>query len=113
MQAVYEKLENADAIVLEKPLYFFNFSAQMKAVIDRFYAVVNGRCSRKQSVLLIAYGSPDDHEIDALAAQYRMIASALNLDNFGEVAAKGALKKGEILNHPALTEAKDLGANFH
>lgn len=112
MQSIYEKFENADVIVLATPLYFFNFSAQMKTVIDRFYAVLNGNCPHKQSVLLIAYGSQDDHEVDALVAQYRMIASALNWNSLGEVAAKGVLKKGEIENHSALEKAKALGKSI-
>lgn len=113
MQTIYEKFKNADVIVLATPLYFFNFSTQMKAVIDRFYAVLNGNRPHKQSVLLIAYGSQDSHEIDTLVAQYRMTASALNWENLGEIAAKGVLEKGEITNHHALAEAKALGKRTH
>src|SRR5271157_279277 len=39
MIPLYKKIERADAIVLASPTYWFNMSAQMKAFIDRTYAM--------------------------------------------------------------------------
>lgn len=112
MQMIYDKLNKADAVVLATPLYFFGFSSQIKKVIDRFYALLSGSLSNKESILLTAYGSQNSHEIDVLIAQYKMIASALNWRNLGVISAKGVLKKGDISNHPSISEAKKLGANM-
>ena len=38
MEALWPKLLQADLVVLATPLYYFGFSAQLKAVLDRFYA---------------------------------------------------------------------------
>ncbi|MCD8355703.1 MAG: flavodoxin family protein [Clostridia bacterium] len=112
MQMIYDKLSKSDIIVLATPLYFFGFSSQMKKVIDRFYALLSRSLPNKQSILLTAYGSQDSHEIDGLIAQYKMIASALNWTNLGVVSAKGVLKKGDILNHPSISDAMKLGENL-
>lgn len=34
-----QKLEKADMVVFCSPMYYFGFSAQIKTVIDRFYAL--------------------------------------------------------------------------
>lgn len=109
MQHIYDKISWADVVVLATPLYFFGFSAQIKAVIDRFYALPSGDLPRKQAILLAAYGSQDVREIDLLVAQYKMTASALNWENAGVISAKGVLGKGDIFHHPSLAAAKELG----
>ncbi|MDO5548639.1 MAG: flavodoxin family protein [Eubacteriales bacterium] len=109
MQRIYDKLDHADVVVLATPLYFFGFSSQMKAFVDRCYALLSRTLPQKQSILLAVCGSQDDHEMDGLIAQYRMIAAALHWSNRGEVSAKGVLKKGDISGHAALEEARELG----
>ena len=49
-------LVTADMVVFATPMYYFGFSSQLKAVIDRFYAL-NGQVkgSEKRSALLMAY----------------------------------------------------------
>jgi multimeric flavodoxin WrbA len=39
MQPLYQKIEGAGGIIFASPVYWFNMSAQMKAFIDRTYAV--------------------------------------------------------------------------
>lgn len=112
MQMVYDKLNKADVVVLATPLYFFGFSSQIKAIIDRFYALTSGGLPSKQSVLLAAYASQDSHEIDGLISQYKMIAAALNWSSLGEICAKGVFQKGDISNHPSIAEANKLGKSI-
>jgi multimeric flavodoxin WrbA len=62
MQALYPKLEAADAIVLASPVYWFTFSAQMKVCIDRWYAFQSSQWQElqgKQFALVLTYGDPD------------------------------------------------------
>ena len=37
MQIVYDKLKCADVIVVASPVYFYEVSAQLKAIIDRLH----------------------------------------------------------------------------
>lgn len=39
MQELYTKLQEADGIVFGSPVYFWNMTAQAKAVVDRTYAI--------------------------------------------------------------------------
>lgn len=39
MQSIYPLIEQADTIVLASPLYYWTISAQLKAFIERFYAL--------------------------------------------------------------------------
>lgn len=112
MQMIYDKVNKADIVVFATPLYFFGFSSQIKKVIDRFYALLSGSLPNKQSILLTAYGSHNSHEIDGLISQYKMIVSALNWSNLGEISAKGVLKRGDISNHSSILEANKLGENI-
>ena len=59
-------LLEADMVVFVTPMYYFGFSSQLKAVIDRFYAV-NGRIkgASKQSVFLMAYANTAPQEAES------------------------------------------------
>jgi multimeric flavodoxin WrbA len=62
MQALYPKIEAADAIVLASPVYWFTISAQLKLCIDRWYAFQssNWRSLRgKPFALVLVYGDTD------------------------------------------------------
>ena len=37
MTMIYEKMSQADMLVIASPVYFYSISAQLKAVIDRFH----------------------------------------------------------------------------
>ena len=39
MQEIYEKWLASDVVVLASPVYFYTWSAQMKAVLDRTFAI--------------------------------------------------------------------------
>ena len=43
MQAIYQQLEAADAIVFGSPVYFGSVTAQMKAIMDRMYLFLRDR----------------------------------------------------------------------
>ena len=43
MQPLYEKMEAADAIIFGSPVYFHNYTAQAKAIIDRTFCYLRDR----------------------------------------------------------------------
>lgn len=47
MQVIYEAMERADVIVLASPVYFYTWSATMKRVIDRTFAIEKHLCHKK------------------------------------------------------------------
>jgi len=62
MQSIYPKLKIAHGVVLASPVYWFNYSAQLKTVIDRTYAIQennNYALTGKKVGILLTYGDVD------------------------------------------------------
>jgi multimeric flavodoxin WrbA len=43
MKILYEEFQNFDALIIASPTYYRNVSAQLKAVMDRTYALTNSQ----------------------------------------------------------------------
>jgi multimeric flavodoxin WrbA len=62
MQTLYPKLENADVIIIASPIYYFTITAQIKAFIDRWYALETDHGSvlkGKELAIALVYGDTD------------------------------------------------------
>lgn len=63
MAPLLEKVRGADAMVFASPIYFFTVNAQMKAFLDRMYALFGegkfDALQGKRAALAFAYGDPD------------------------------------------------------
>jgi multimeric flavodoxin WrbA len=71
MQTLYPLLRKADAILLASPIYWFTMNAQLKACIDRWYAmeVPGGSELRgKKFGIVLAYGDSDPYNSGAVNA---------------------------------------------
>ncbi|MHA1745949.1 MAG: flavodoxin family protein [Promethearchaeota archaeon] len=109
MQTLYLKLQGADAIVLASPVYWFNYSAQLKLVVDRCYtdnfSEGYGMAGKRIGILL-AYGDTDLHSSGGINAvrsfedAFRFIKSEI----IGIVHAS-AYNLGDILKHPKKLDA--------
>lgn len=107
-------LEGADVLVLCTPLYWFTMSAQLKAVVDKFYAYKRPHAKRtlkiKESVLLAtAAGNEKDGDFEGLKATYKSIADYMGWQDRGWVLAGEVSEHGEIIKTPYLHEALELG----
>jgi putative NADPH-quinone reductase len=61
MQVIYEKLKDAEMLVLASPIYYHGIPGQLKCVIDRFYAVLypKAQTSLKKTAMFLSSGDPD------------------------------------------------------
>lgn len=109
-------LEQADGVAFATPLYWFGFSAQIKAVIDRLYAYISPKALRpltiKESALLVCAGDTDPHVFDGLVLTYEIMLQHLRWRNAGVLAVPAVLDKGDILKTDALEKAEQLGMSF-
>ena len=106
MAQLLPKVLAADLVVFVTPIYYFGFSAQIKAFIDRFYAV-NGVLrtqTGKKAILLCAGGGKEDWIPDGILANYRTMLRYLHWTSVGEVCAL-ACHKIEHLAETAYPEA--------
>ncbi|MDD3221551.1 MAG: flavodoxin family protein [Clostridia bacterium] len=112
MEDLNPKLLEADAVVFVSPIYYYDINAQIKAVIDRFYAndaVLHGH---KKAALILAMADDTIESADGAVASFKSMTKFLEWDiagtligvNCGDVEA---LKKTDYL-----TQAYELGKNM-
>lgn len=78
-------LIKADLVVLSTPLYYFGFSAQLKLVIDRFYAINSQLHSPRNAVLLAAAWNDNDWTFPALEHHYETLVRYMGWTDVGRV----------------------------
>lgn len=113
MQDIYTALSQADTIVFASPVYYFGFSAQIKAIIDRFYALGTKPCPVKSAILLATFGGQSmESDAPAILVNYNILTDYLQWQNKGIISVGDLMEKDDILNHPALIDAETLGASL-
>ena len=109
MTWIYEKLKNADMLVIASPLYFYGISAQLKAVIDRLHNPMRNTFAIRRTALLMAGAASKEEIYDAVITQYKLTLSFFGLEDAGMVFARKVKKPGDVLNSETLKEAYALG----
>ncbi|UQZ89622.1 flavodoxin family protein [Deltaproteobacteria bacterium Smac51] len=107
-------LEKADCLVLVSPVYYFTFTAQIKAVIDKLYAYTSANCPKPlkwtESVLLACAGDDRPIAFSGMIEAYKLIGEYLNLKDRGIVAATEVYARDDIKKTDYLEKAEKLGA---
>ncbi|MDI6824386.1 MAG: flavodoxin family protein [Bacillota bacterium] len=110
MQLLYPKIWDADGLIIATPVYWWGPSAQTKAFLDRWYALVPGDIMRCKRVTVLCAHEDDDprtarHLLGMLDESFRY----LNMHVVGTLAAVAG-KRGEVVrNQQAMARAADLG----
>ena len=88
----------ADAVVFTTPVYWYSFPAQIKAVIDKLYALcVGGKDVAGKECALIACCEEEDMSVmDGVRVPYERTAALLKWKSVGEVLVPGVLLVGDI-----------------
>ncbi|MBP2655475.1 MAG: reductase [Firmicutes bacterium] len=80
----------ADLVVFVTPLYYFGMSAQLKTVIDRFYASnVKLSGSGKKAILMATAYDDKDWTMSVLTQHYQTVVKYLGWEDIGTVLAVG------------------------
>lgn len=111
METMRSAILSADLIALVTPTYYFGMSAQLKMVIDRFYAFNDALLEHpKKSILLATCGDTEEWVPAALEAHYQTICHYLGWKNVGTVFARGVYRLADIENTKWPQQARALGA---
>ena len=108
MKLLNPHLLAADAVVFVSPIYYFTINAQLKAVIDRFYANNEALMGRKRAILITAMA---DTEMDSALAgneMFRQMTGYLEWENAGILNARNASTAAD-LSEDDLAHAYALG----
>ena len=110
MQMVYQKLEDADRIVLASPIQFMGVTAQMKAMIDRCQSLwarkyvlklppLGNRRKRKGFFISVG-GRKIANLFEPALITIKTLFRILDITYTGELLFPGVDEKGAIAQHP-------------
>ncbi len=114
-QQLYDKILQADAIILASPIFFMNVSGQMKAFIDRFQCfwalrqVLNASVppppggAKRQAIFLSTAGFART-KFDCALLVVRAALSTIEAKLIGTLCINGIDDKGEVSGHPEMLE---------
>ena len=106
---IYEKMSQADMLVIASPVYFYSISAQLKAIIDRFHNPIRDSFNIQKMALLLVGAASLPELFDAILTEYNLCLKFFNIEDAGKVLVRGVKDKGDINNTDALNEAYTLG----
>lgn len=121
MQSVYPLMEEADAIILACPIFFYGLTAQTKALVDRSQAMWSKRMLKKTPEerkqydggkgYLITVGATRGRQLfDGVRLEAKYFFDALDMSYEGGLFFRSLEKPSDIQNQPnMLQEAYDLG----
>lgn len=106
-------LIEADMVVFATPMYYFGISAQMKRVIDRFYAI-NGKIKGlyKKAAYLMTYANTAKSDAEPMLLHYRTMMDYLGWESVGEVVAPGVWTAGSVRDTDYGDKAYRLGKSL-
>ncbi len=108
-EALRERLVEADVIAFATPMYYFGFSAQLKTVVDRFYALAGRLHTPKRCVLMMAYADRDARKRRVLTDYYEMLLDYHGWTDAGRLIAPGCWPAGAINATDLPQQAYNLG----
>ena len=112
MTILYEKMSQADMLVIASPVYFYGISAQLKAVIDRFHNPIRDTFHIKKMALLLVGAATLSELFDAILAEYNLCLNFFNIEDAGKVLVRGVKDKGDIKGTRFLDDAYQLGTSI-
>lgn len=113
MLPLYPEIEKADMIVFASPIYFWQITAQMKAVIDRMYALyVAKRFQPKETAIILDAGNGSESVFDEAVSFYKnVMVSRLGWKDMGTLLVPG-MTASNALDVGGLEKARAFGASL-
>lgn len=102
----------ADMVVLVTPMYYFGISAQLKAVIDRFYAINGQLHVHKKAALLMTYANTSKRNAAPILSHYEELLDYMGWEDAGRVIAPGVWTEGAVKRTQYPQMAYELGRSL-
>ncbi len=112
MEGVIPRLLAADGIVFVSPIYYYNISAQLKAVIDRFYIKSEEIHGPKKAAMLLAMEDDTPESAEGALASFKGMVQYLGWKQVGTVAALACPTPEALRKTDYLTDAYNLGKSM-
>lgn len=111
MKKVYDAITEAEVIVFSTPVYFYSWTAQMKAALDRMFALETS-LSHKTFYLIITGEAPEEQYMENMVNSYRLFIGCFRNEgneNGGEIIGIKATDPDAIRNSEAAQKAYQTG----
>lgn len=107
-------LEAADAVVFAMPVYWYAMPAQLKAVMDKVFALVVGerKTAGKKCALIACCEERDMATFTGLCDSFNRAMGFLKWDSVGEVLGPGVLNPGDVSRTDGCVRAAALADKF-
>lgn len=105
-------LIEADVVVLVSPVYYYDVSAQLKAVIDRFYANDASLHGDKKAVLMLAMADSSLVTANGAIASFKGMTNYLEWEIAGIISAVSCMTADMIRSTEYPRQAYDLGKSL-
>jgi multimeric flavodoxin WrbA len=119
MQSLYQKLLEADHVILASPMFFYGVTSQTKAVVDRCQALwvrkhvlgMGKEDKRERRGVFISVGATRGTKLfDGAVLTVKYFFDAIGVKYSGDLLVKGIDNEAQIREHPtALEDAFRLG----
>lgn len=121
MKILYPKIQEADAIVIASPVYWFTVSAQTKLLMDRWYALGStgqeGYAFKGKQFGIVMVGEGKDPFDSGAVNAFRTFQDAFNYLEaetvgliYGSALGAGEIKESEAVLEEAYELGKKLGS---
>lgn len=110
MFELYPMLVKADLIVYITPLFYHTYTAQLKAVIDRFFAKDKLLCGADKKAMLIVTGeNPNSWVTNGIVNTYKTTLKYLKWQDAGKLLAINCKTKDDLKNTDFMQQAYRMG----
>ncbi|MFA5375665.1 MAG: flavodoxin family protein [Dehalococcoidia bacterium] len=118
MDDIYESLDEADAVIIGSPIFFYGLPSQLKALVDRCqvfwarkYVLKQGPAKQGRKGAFIAVGATKGANLfDGAKLTVKCLFDAMGVEYAEELFVREVDRKGEIKKHPtAMKDAYELG----
>lgn len=111
MDQIYPAIRTCDVVVLASPLYYWNFSGQLRTAMDRLFALEenDGNLLRGHNRACALLMAAEGHGFEDVLTYYQHLMEHLHWTDLGHVLAGGNMDAGDIAGKPELEQAYALG----
>ena len=108
-----ERIRETDMLVFVMPVYYYNWPAQLKTVIDRFYSytVDLTRMHKKAALLSVAWDDTDT-VFTVVEAYYRRICDYMEFEDCGMILGRGCGSPSMTRRSSYMKQAYELGRSI-
>lgn len=112
MEMLNPELLSADAVVFVTPIYYYAMNAQIRTVIDRFYANDSALHKNKKTALMLTMADNSIKTADGAVASFKGMSEFLEWEIVGTVIGVDCADVSSLEKTKYPEQAYELGKNF-